>query len=149
LVIERVFKGTLQDVWESVTASESTARWIGPWSGEPGPGKTVLLTMSYEEGAPQSKVMITTCDPPHHLVVTTEDAFGQWRLELRLAQQNDSVTMTFVQHLDDTKMVGEVGPGWEYYLDMLVASRTGAARPECAAYYPSQKEYYLEAARRV
>ncbi|WP_198958148.1 MULTISPECIES: hypothetical protein [Amycolatopsis] len=37
--------------------------------------------------------------------------------------------------------IGEIGPGWEYYLDLLVAARTGAPRPEFTDYYPAVKPY--------
>jgi hypothetical protein len=35
-----------------------------------------------------------------------------------------------------------VGPGWEYYLDNLVASRDGAPLPDFDDYYPAQAAYY-------
>ena len=38
--------------------------------------------------------------------------------------------------------MGEVGPGWEYYLDMLVAAREGASLPKFDTYYPAQKDYF-------
>lgn len=41
LILTRSFRATIEDVWTSVTSSESTARWIGPWEGEPGPGTTI------------------------------------------------------------------------------------------------------------
>ena len=33
-------------------------------------------------------------------------------------------------------------PGWEYYLDLLVAARDGGPTPEWDDYYPAQKGYY-------
>jgi hypothetical protein len=44
------------------------------------------------------------------------------------------------------KLAGEAGPGWEYYLDVLVASRAGEKLPSFEDYYPSQKAYYAEQA---
>ena len=41
-------------------------------------------------------------------------------------------------------MAGEVGPGWEYYLDMLVAAREGKPLPSFGDYYPAQKAHYLK-----
>jgi hypothetical protein len=40
-------------------------------------------------------------------------------------------------------------PGWEYYLDYLVASRNGTTMPDFNDYYPSQKAYYLDLAAAV
>ncbi len=145
LVIERHFKGTLEDVWESVTSSESTARWIGPWSGEPGAGNTVTLTMSFEEGAPECSVHIDTCDAPHHLAVRTQDSSGAWFLEVKLEQLGvDEVLMRFIHHVDEPELVGDAGPGWEYYLDRIVAARDGSPMPTFEEYYPQQREYFLD-----
>jgi uncharacterized protein YndB with AHSA1/START domain len=143
LIITRIFRGDLEDVWQSVTASESTARWIGPWEGEAGPGKTVRLQMAFEEGAPSSTVLIERCEPPRHLVLSMKDDYGDWHLELALATKGDTTELTFVQHLVDPKLAGDTGPGWEYYLDRLSAARSGEPMPDFASYYPGQREYYL------
>ncbi|MBX3203376.1 MAG: SRPBCC family protein [Labilithrix sp.] len=148
LVIERTFRGTIDDVWESVTRSESTARWIGPWEGEAGPGKTVRLVSAFEEGAPPSKVLIEVCEPPSRLAVSMKDDYGDWKLELSLRSDGETTVLTFVQHLVDPKLAGDTGPGWEYYLDRLVAARAGEVMPKFDEYYPSQRPYYLEAAER-
>ena len=47
LEIERQFKAPIEDVWQSVTDPESLSRWIGTFSGEPGPGKTVQFRMRF------------------------------------------------------------------------------------------------------
>jgi uncharacterized protein YndB with AHSA1/START domain len=143
LVIERKFNAPIEDVWTSVTASESTARWIGSWSGEPGAGKTVRFQMLFEKDAPPCDVLIEVCDAPRRLVVAMKDDHGDWHLELKLETSADVTTLTFVQHLEKPASVGDTGPGWEYYLDMLVASRTGAPLPIFDDYYPSQREHYL------
>ena len=46
----------------------------------------------------------------------------------------------------ELEQLGEIGPGWEYYLDQLVASKTGAALPDFNDYYPAQREYYADLA---
>jgi hypothetical protein len=50
--------------------------------------------------------------------------------------------LRFTQHLSSTESVGEVGPGWEYYLDGLVASRAGEPLPSFDDYYPAQKGFF-------
>jgi uncharacterized protein YndB with AHSA1/START domain len=144
LELERHFKAAIEDVWQSITDSESMSRWIGSFSGEAGPGKTVQFRMLFEEGDAVSNVLIEVCEPPRRLVVSAKDDHGSWNLELVLRSTGETTTLTFTQHLDDPKLAGDVGPGWEYYLDMLVAARTGAPRPQFADYYPSQRDYYLE-----
>ena len=147
LIITRSFRAPIDDVWASVTKSESTARWFGRWEGEAGVGKTVRLLMVFEKGDAWTNVLIETCEPPRHLVVTTKSAFGEKRLELRLAQTGATTELTFVHHLaDKKKMVGELGPGWEFYFDQLVAVHAGQPLPKFDDYYPAQKQYFLDQA---
>jgi uncharacterized protein YndB with AHSA1/START domain len=129
-----------------VTESESTARWFGSWEGDAGPGKTVRLQLLHEQGQPWANVLIEKCEAPRHLVVTTKDESGEWRLELTLRQMGDATELRFVHHLSDRKLAGDTGPGWEYYLDMLVAARAGQPLPSFDDYYPAQKAHYLEGA---
>jgi uncharacterized protein YndB with AHSA1/START domain len=143
LVIVRTFRAPIEDVWASITESERTARWWGSWTGQPGPGRTILVTLSFEPGAAPSEMQIEACEPPRRLAVRAVNDYGDWRMEARLSEANGVTEMRFTQHLDDKTNVGDVGPGWEFYLDNLVASRTGGAMPDFNDYYPSQKAYYL------
>ncbi len=142
LILTRSFRAPIDDVWTSVTAADSTARWFGRWEGEAGPGKTVRLQMLHEEGQPWTNVTIETCEEPRHLVVTTQDDSGQWRIELTLTQTGETTELRFVHHLSDPKLAEHAGPGWEYYLDMLVAARAGGPPPSFGDYYPAQQAYY-------
>jgi uncharacterized protein YndB with AHSA1/START domain len=142
LVLTRSFRAPIDDVWASITESERTARWFASWTGEPGPGRTIRLQLAFEEGAPESEMVIDACDPPRHLAVTTVDEAGTWRLEARLAEVDGTTELTLVHHLDPGANPGEVGPGWEYYLDMLVASRDGTSRPAFDDHFPAQQAYY-------
>jgi uncharacterized protein YndB with AHSA1/START domain len=84
LILTRRFRAPIDDVWTSVTKSESTARWFGPWEGEAGPGKTVRVQLVHEKGQPWTKVRIDACEAPRHLALTTKDDHGEWSLELTL-----------------------------------------------------------------
>ncbi|ATY31555.1 SRPBCC family protein [Sphingomonas psychrotolerans] len=146
LILTRIFRAPIDDVWTSVTTSESTARWFGPWEGDAGPGKIVRLQLVHEKDQPWAEVTIEECEAPRLLVLTMNDEFGAWRIEMTLTQTDDMTELRFVQHLSDRKLAGDVGPGWEYYLDMLVAAREGKTLPSFEDYYPAQKEYYLKGA---
>jgi uncharacterized protein YndB with AHSA1/START domain len=151
LAITRTFDAPAGDVWASLTDSERTAEWLGPWRGEAGIGRTVELRMSFEEGADWNAVRIDVCDPPHVIRVTVSGA-GQgedWLLEARLAEIDGRTELTLIHFLDDPAVAEMSGPGWEYYLDMLVASRAGVPRPQWDDYFPAQLEYYSEQVRRV
>lgn len=142
LVLSRTLRASLDDVWASVTESERTARWFGPWEGEAAPGKTIKVQMAYEEQAPWCDLRIDACEPPRHLAVSLIDAAGTWRMELHLSEADGATSLRLVHHLDRDAPLGEIGPGWEYYLDMLLAARERATPPDFDDYYPAQKAYF-------
>ena len=141
LVLSRTFRAPIDDVWTSVTSSESTARWFGPW--EPtGDDKKIRIQMAFEEGKPWLDGTIERCEAPHHLAVRTKSAYGEKLLSMTLSESAGTTTLEFVHHQVNRKAIGELGPGWEYYLDMLVAAREGNSPPKFDTYYPAQKEHY-------
>ncbi|MFD9948580.1 SRPBCC family protein [Nonomuraea sp. NPDC059023] len=144
LVLTRTFRAPIEDVWASVTESERTARWFGPWEGEPGPGRTIKVQMAYEEQSPWMDLRIDACEPPERLAASATDEHGEWRLELLLSESDGTTRLEFVQHFDSLDAIGDVGPGWEYYLDMLVAARDGSPKPDFDDYYPAMKAYFEE-----
>lgn len=144
LVIRRTFRAPIEDVWASVTESERTARWFGPWTGEPGPGNTIQYRMVFEApDAEPADMTIVACEPPRRLELRAVDDYGSWHLELHLTETDGVTELRFTHHLSADTDVGGVGPGWEYYLDNLVASREGGPMPDFNDYYPAQKEHYL------
>jgi uncharacterized protein YndB with AHSA1/START domain len=149
LVLTRSFRAAIEDVWASVTEPERTARWFGPWAGEGGPGRMIKVQMLFEDGAPSIELRIDACEPPRRLALAGTDEFGSWRIELLLSEAGGSTELRFVQHLADTGEVGEIGPGWEYYLDNLVASRTGSTKPGFGDYYPALKPYFEDLTTRL
>jgi uncharacterized protein YndB with AHSA1/START domain len=142
LVHRRTFRAPIEDVWASVTESERTARWFGAWEGDAAPGRTIKLQMAYEETAPWFDARIDACEPPRRLALTTVDEAGTWRIELLLDSTGDETELRLVHHLDSTEAVGEYGPGWEYYLDMLVAAREDRPAPSFDDYYPAMKPHF-------
>ncbi|MCP3798366.1 SRPBCC family protein [Allokutzneria sp. A3M-2-11 16] len=142
LVLDRTFRAPIDDVWASVTDSERTARWFGPWKGEAAPGRTIQVQMAFEEQQPWCDLHIDACSPPQNLAVSMKDEAGNWRLELALSEKDGVTTLRLTHHLESVEGVGEVGPGWEYYLDMLVAAREGSAQPDFTDYYPAMKPYF-------
>ena len=142
LVLRRTFRAPIEDVWASVTEPERTARWFGAWEGDAAPGRTIKVQMAYEEQAPWFDVLIEACDPPRRLAVSMTEESGATRVELLLSHTDGRTELRLVHHLDNADAAGEMGPGWEYYLDMLIASREGKPLPTFDDYYPAQQEYY-------
>ena len=141
LVLTRRFEAPIEDVWTSITKSESTARWYGSWTGTPGAGNTIRIKMLFEEGGPESVAHIDACDPPHRLALTTQGTWGV-RIDITLAQTGSTTELRFVHHLTDRKLARDFGPGWEYYLDNLVAARADQKLPKFDEYYPSMQAHY-------
>ncbi|MGI5420317.1 SRPBCC family protein [Actinomadura luteofluorescens] len=144
LVLTRSFRASVEDVWASVTEPERTARWFGPWKGDAAPGRTIQVQMSFEDEAPWFDMHIDACEPPHRLAFSATDEHGTWRIELLLSEADGSTRLEFVEHLETEEQIGENGPGWEYYLDRLVAARDGSPEPDFDAYYPAMKPYFID-----
>jgi uncharacterized protein YndB with AHSA1/START domain len=144
LVLVREFRAPIDDVWASVTTRERVGLWFGTWTGDPSVGDTVEFTMTAEDGDATSAMTITACTPPEHVAISNVDEQGTWHLEARLREADGVTTLEFIHHLPPDAPIGEVGAGWEYYLDRLAASRTGAPMPDFDDYYPSMKQYFEE-----
>ncbi|MEU4315406.1 SRPBCC family protein [Nocardia sp. NPDC024068] len=142
LILTRTYRAPIEDVWASITESDRTARWFGPWEGEAGPGRTIRVQMTYEDEQPWADYTIDTCVPPRHLGLRTVDEYGSWHLEATLTEQDGQTELVFTHHLESDEKVTEVGPGWEYYLDALGAARAGAPYPDFDDYYPAMRDYY-------
>jgi uncharacterized protein YndB with AHSA1/START domain len=142
LVMTRDFKAPIDDVWASVTEPERLERWIGTFSGDPEDGY-VMFRMTFEgDDHEPEKMEIRECDPPRRLALTSQVGEQVWFLELDLAEADGVTTVTFSQPDIDPAAIENVGPGWEYYLDNLVAAREGRPLPAFTDYYPSQKAWY-------
>lgn len=149
VVLTRTFRAPIEDVWAAVTEPDRLARWIGRWTGDPATGK-VQVHMLYEgENVEPEEYEINTCDAPTRLELTShmaydEDTPATWHLELGLAEADGVTTLTFAQSMDDPAMAENVGPGWEYYLDRLVAAETGADPDalDFGDYYPALADHY-------
>jgi uncharacterized protein YndB with AHSA1/START domain len=142
LVLTRSFRAPVDDVWDSVTDPARTARWFGPWEGDAAPGRTIKVQMAYEDPAGWMDMRIDACEPPHRLALSARDESGNWLIELVLTDRDGVTELRFVQHLETLDGIGEIGPGWEYYLDMLVASRDGTPQPSFDDYYPAMRGYF-------
>ncbi len=147
LVITRSFDADADDIWGLVSRPEGTARWIGPYEGDPATG-SVRLTMTAEgEDVPASVVTIERCEPPRLLEVRTADEVGGWRLILEVGPADGSGrTEVALSHLlTDPVGIENIGPGWEFYLDRLGAAIAGAD-PQAVRwddYYPALRDHYL------
>ena len=135
LVIERSFRAPIEDVWAACTEPGRMERWIGTWSGDPASGVVTFQMSAEGDDAPAEEMDVLACEPPRRFAVRgqepqpfSEDGAGEkayWEMELELSEADGTTSLRFVQVLAPgdlgVEMVSSVGPGWDYYLDRLVA----------------------------
>lgn len=149
-VWQRTFHAPIDDVWAAVTEPERLARWIGTWTGDPADGHVRFQMLFEGDDIPGEMFTIDECEPPHRLRITTSMPYDgenpeHWLLRLDLEESDGVTTLTFAQNVPDLKMAEGVGPGWDYYLDRMVAAETGRSVESIVFddYSPSMAQYYL------
>ena len=146
VVLDRTLDAPIESVWAAITESDRLARWIGTWSGDPATG-SVLFRMNAEgEDIKPETFTIQTCEPPRRIALTSnvEGEQAVWHFLIELAGDAGSTTLTFSQSVPNAEMAAGVGPGWEYYLDRLLAAESGSDVAAIAFddYYPGQSDHY-------
>ena len=145
LTLERKVTADAIAVWPFLTESRELGIWFANYVGDPDSGE-VVLSMTAEEGDATSAVEILDCSAPEHLVVQTTDESGSWSLELELLdgghEPGSGTTIRFTQHELPLAMLPDVGAGWEWYLDRLVAAIAGEPMPVWDDYYPALRDAY-------
>ena len=137
-------------MWAAITEPERLARWMGTWTGDPASG-TVLFAMTFEgQEPPGTRWRSASATPPRRLAVTSQVGEQRWYLDVDLTEADGVTTLAFSQPDVDPEDALSVGPGWEFYLDRLVAAETGgdlAAIDFERDYYPAMAEHYREHGR--
>ena len=144
LVLRRTFAARAPEIWRELTASPRLERWIGRWEGDPKSGRVSFFMTAEGEDVPAEEYTILECDPPRRFAGDTSASSGAWHLWFELAEADGATTLTFGQRLNPGEDVGSIGPGWEYYLDRLVAVHEGrdAATVAWEDYYPAMQPAY-------
>ncbi|NMO02686.1 SRPBCC family protein [Gordonia sp. TBRC 11910] len=148
-VWQREFNAPIDDVWAAVTEPERLARWIGTWTGDPADGHVRFQMLFEGDDATGEMFTIDECEPPHRLRITTSmpndgENPEHWLLRLDLEETDGVTTLTFAQNVPDLKLAQGVGPGWDYYLDRMVAAESGGSVESIVFddYSSSMTEYY-------
>ncbi len=145
LELRRSFGISTTELWRYLVDSDYLDQWFGTWQGEPA-NRRVQVTLSAEEGSPTESVEIVDCDQRALLLeVRTGQGSESWQLELHIETRDEGSELVFRMPGLDPQMASSVGPGWEFYLDRLVAAVSGkdavlvVFEPN---YYPGLSEYY-------
>jgi uncharacterized protein YndB with AHSA1/START domain len=149
VVFTRSFLAPIAAVWAAVTEPERLGRWIGTWTGDPASGEVAFRMTAEGEDVAEETYRIEVCEPPRRLVTRSSvgDDGTEWLLELDLAESDGVTTLTFAQVMADPEVAENVGPGWDYYLDRLVAAEAGRDVAEVVwdDYYPARAGHYRAA----
>jgi uncharacterized protein YndB with AHSA1/START domain len=153
LVLVRNLAVGIEDAWARLTDPARTPGWYGPWEGEGGAGSTIRVQMLFEDGQPWLPMHVDACERPTRLAVSMLEDQGDWRLELVLAETSGSTRLSLVHHLTGVDGLGEIGPGWEYYLDLFEAALLGGPGadrpvPSFSDYYPARAAVFTALAGR-
>ncbi|WP_449278092.1 SRPBCC domain-containing protein [Leucobacter sp. GX24907] len=145
LTLVRSLALPVDETWAYLTDPDLTEQWFGPWEGDGRAGGAVRVRMRFEDHEPAIRLRIVDCEALERLVIEAEEEVGGWKLELRVEGDGDDSLLYFIHHLEGGSVaeVGEIGPGWEYYLDLLVAATEGTERPGFDSYYPAMRDAYL------
>jgi uncharacterized protein YndB with AHSA1/START domain len=140
----RRFSATVEDVWAAVTEPDRLERWIGTWEGDPANGWVGFRMTAESPEATAERMWIDECDPPRRLATHSSTPYGDWHLALDLEERDGVTTLTLSQRMSDPAVAADVGPGWDYYLDRLVAAETGGdvAAVDFTHYHPADSDYY-------
>lgn len=145
LKIARSLALPIGEAWEFLTESELTERWFGPWEGDAKPGGSVRVRMRFESNEPALRVGIRACDAPNRLVLHVLDEGADWEIAFDLEEDGpEDTVLIFTQVLTERVEIGEIGPGWEYYLDLLIAATEDTEEPSFEHYFPAMSAQYLE-----
>ena len=144
LVLTRTFAASADDVWRELTVSARLERWIGRWEGDPKSGHVAFFMTSEDPDAAPEEYTILECDPPRRFAGDTSAAGGAWHLWFELVPKGEVTLLMFGQRLNPGEDVGSIGPGWEYYLDRLVAAHQGrdVAAIVWDDYFPAMQPAY-------
>ncbi|WP_238421712.1 SRPBCC family protein [Gordonia sp. 'Campus'] len=154
VVLERTFAAPIDAVWAAITEPSRLERWIGTWTGDPTSGSVDFRMTAEGDDVESERFSILECTPPQRLAVTSTTPGDQgdevWLLELDLSEVDGATTLVFAQGMSRPESAENVGPGWEYYLDRLVAAESGrdVATVDWDAYYPALSEPYAVMFRR-
>ncbi|HEV7949176.1 MAG TPA: SRPBCC domain-containing protein [Glaciihabitans sp.] len=144
LIVERSVEAPAAEVWEWLTDPDKLEQWIGRWSGHPRVGSQLSFTMTAEAGAEPEPLTILICDRPQHFLADL--GVDKWRIGFSLFEFGSATSVFFTQRLMNPADAGSIGPGWEFYLDRLVAAREGTPGPLWDDYYPAFSAYYRRVA---
>jgi uncharacterized protein YndB with AHSA1/START domain len=117
----------IEDLWSAITEPERLARWLGAIEGDLRIGGTFrahFLASGWEGTG-----TVQACDPPHHLLLMTQDADGsnESLVEVTLAADGAQTLMTWEEQVPPD-LLPEYGAGIQVHVEDLAAYLQGRGR---------------------
>lgn len=133
LVLTRTLPAERSLIWEHLAAPELLATWYGTCTGDPATGRVAVTMTAEPDATGAEEFTIHACEAGRLLTVSSAVGAETWRLSVELADADSAdgpATRLTLRHHDlPPEMLGDVGPGWEWYLDRLAGAVTGTAIP--------------------
>jgi uncharacterized protein YndB with AHSA1/START domain len=142
VVLDRIFKAPIEDVWAYFSRSPRLAEWLGEFTGTPSTGAARFRMNAEGDDAKWENVSILECAPPHKLSADIGEGEKAWRMFAHLTEASGRTIVTFGQRLAVLTEGPDYGVGWDYYLDRLLAARVRKPMPDWNDYYPAMLEHY-------
>lgn len=149
VVLDRIFKAPIEDVWSYFSRSARLSEWLGEFTGLPSTGAVRFRMNAEGDAAEWENVSILECSPPHRVSVDVGEGDKAWRMFAHLTEASGRTTVTFGQRLPVVTEGADYGVGWDYYLDRLIAARSGKPMPDWNDYYPAMLEHYENLCREL
>lgn len=142
VVLDRIFKAPIEEVWAYFSRSPRLAEWIGEYRGTGSTGAVKFRMNAEGDDADWENVSILECAAPHRLHADIGPAADSWRMYVHLTEASGHTTVTFGQRLRSLSEEARAGVGWDYYLDRLVAAHDGKPMPDWNDYDPAMRDHY-------
>ncbi|MFF1573485.1 SRPBCC domain-containing protein [Leifsonia sp. NPDC058292] len=149
VVLDRIFKAPIEDVWSYFSRSPRLAEWLGEFTGTPSTGAARFRMKVEGDDAEWQNVSILECQAPHRLAADIGPSDSAWRMYLHLTEASGRTTVTFGRRLHDLSEEADTGVAWDYYLDRLIAARAHRPMPDWNDYHPAMLEHYENLCREL
>lgn len=115
--VEDTYDTDIDDLWGACTRPERLARWIAQVSGDLRPGGTVRAVFTSTWAGP---AVIESCEPPHHLLLTTEPGTAETtQIEAWLTADGPRTRLVVEERGLPLDQLPFYGAGWHVHLDDL------------------------------
>ncbi|MFP3467371.1 SRPBCC domain-containing protein [Leifsonia sp. SIMBA_070] len=149
LVLDRMFRAPIEEVWTYFSRSPRLASWLGEYSGSGATGAVKLRMTADGDGSDWQDVAVLECTAPRRLHADIGAAGDSHRMFVHLTEASGRTAVTVGRRLRSVVDEADAGPRWDYYLDRLVAAHDHKPEPEWSSYGPVMTEHYRTLCREL